>query len=503
MPRRAFGLAITCLLVLLVLLARLYALHIVHGPRLAEAGVAQRARELAVAPDRGHIVDRHGLPLAGPELRLDLVLFPGGKAEPSAAAEQLAARLGVERATVVAAFASAEPTVIKAGLTSGEVLSLATVIDQVPGLQVIARQQREGASVMAQHVLGAIQDDGSGAGIEAELDQYLAGAAAPVIAAFVDGNNRLIPGLGLTYREQAHAHGFDAYLTISAPWQQAAEAALSAAGTAGAIVVVDTATGDILAMASAPNPPVSYLNHALLAYAPGSLFDLVVETVALSGGSMQPDGDEEEPEAAIDAEALLDTATRLGFGQRHDVGLPGEATGSLPTFPELQPGDIAQMVVGQGPLAVTPLQVAGMFAAIGHGGQLPPLRLVQEVRNEAGVVVWRPAARQPREAIGASVAQQLRQALRAATVADGDSATHVSGVWTAGKAGTAEAFDPETGEPVLHAWFGGLADLPPAYGSRRLAIVVFLVDGGGTSNPAEPLFAHVLREALGLSGETQ
>lgn len=516
MSRRVFAVAVVCLLLLLALIGRLFSLQIVHGEQLAAAGLAQRSRTVPVAPARGQIRDRHGLPLVAPALRLDLVLFPGSDADPESVAALLSRTIGLDEAAVVAAFGQAEPVVLRAGLTAAEAAQAQAVARAVPGLLVVARHERDAGQALAPHVLGQLQDgEAAGSGLEAAFDRFLRGDAPPVVAAFVDGNNRLIPGLRFTYRERPDDAGFDVYLTLSAPWQAAAEEALAAAGVPGAAVVIDVATGDILALASAPAPPVSYLPRAVLAYTPGSLFHTVVLAAALEHGLTRLDdawGDAgitvQEAFAASDgdlfaelgvalgAARLIDAAQAFGLGRQHGIGLPGEEAGALPDAASVGPGDVRQLGNGQGPVTVTPLQAAGIVAALGNGGTLPPLQLVREVRSGDGLVVWRPPAARPAEVTSAAAAYQLRQALLAS--ADADPAVRIDGVAVAGRAGAAEAFHPGTGEPLQHGWYAGLAELPRAHGARRLAVAVFLEETTNGSGSAAPVFADLLERALGM-----
>ncbi|OHA70788.1 MAG: penicillin-binding protein 2 [Candidatus Wildermuthbacteria bacterium RIFCSPHIGHO2_02_FULL_49_9] len=62
---------------------------------------------------------------------------------------------------------------------------------------------------------------------------------------------------------------------------------------------------------------------------------------------------------------------RFGWGEKTGVDLPGEGEGILPVFDEnWRLGDTYHLSIGQGPFAVTPLQVASAFAAVANGGML-------------------------------------------------------------------------------------------------------------------------------------
>ena len=84
-------------------------------------------------------------------------------------------------------------------------------------------------------------------------------------------------------------------LTLDLEIQQAVESALD--GMNGAAVILDSQTGDVLAMASSPKydpnhvePLISddaYINKALSAYPPASLFKIFLSAIALENGIMQ------------------------------------------------------------------------------------------------------------------------------------------------------------------------------------------------------------------------
>ena len=69
---------------------------------------------------------------------------------------------------------------------------------------------------------------------------------------------------------------------------------------------------------------------------------------------------------------------RFGWGETTGVDLPGEGKGILPEFDQnWRLGDTYHLAIGQGPFAVTPLQVVSAFAAIANGGALFEPRAVK------------------------------------------------------------------------------------------------------------------------------
>ena len=69
--------------------------------------------------------------------------------------------------------------------------------------------------------------------------------------------------------------------------------------------------------------------------------------------------------------AILEMAEKLGFGQATRLGTHySSSKGTLPSAAVLKnPAELANLSFGQGKLTVTPIQVAGMMAAIARGGE--------------------------------------------------------------------------------------------------------------------------------------
>ena len=85
----------------------------------------------------------------------------------------------------------------------------------------------------------------------------------------------------------------------------------------------------------------------------------------------------------------------LGFGERTGIDLPGEARGIMPdpgwklaTFDEEWTiGNTYHEAIGQGYVAVTPLQLLNAYASVANGGTVYTPHLLKEVRDPQGSVV--------------------------------------------------------------------------------------------------------------------
>jgi penicillin-binding protein 2 len=199
----------------------------------------------------------------------------------------------------------------------------------------------------------------------------------------------------------------------------------------------------------------------------------------------------------LGVENLARYARLFGLGSATGIDLPGESPGLVPdpawkeqTLHEpWVTGDTYNMGIGQGYVAVTPLQMALVTAAIANGGDVLVPRVVEDVTDAEGNVVV-PFQRTvkghlPVDPSNLSVFREaMRQAVSWGTVKN----AAVSGIQVAGKTGTAEFGEPSADNQYeTHAWFSGFAP----FNDPQVAVVVFLEKGNGAINAA-PTAARIL-----------
>jgi penicillin-binding protein 2 len=196
---------------------------------------------------------------------------------------------------------------------------------------------------------------------------------------------------------------------------------------------------------------------------------------------------------ALGIEAIHDFGQRFGLGAPSGVDIPGEEPGILPSDEWKRaaqgepwyPGDTISVAIGQGLLAVTPIQMARMMSAVATGGRLPTPHLMRDRE-----VVSREVA------ISERTLDIVRGALSLA-VEEGTGRRATRGRFTvAGKTGTAQVFKHSAGidadrlpkEERDHAWFVGYApaDRP------RVAFAVVVEHGGHGGTLAAPIARAVL-----------
>jgi peptidoglycan glycosyltransferase len=390
-------------------------------------------------------------------------------------------------------------------------------------------------SLYAQTVGYWTGEAGNAAGLEVSANKYLTPAQTGLNSVFGPlGGNQTV--------------GNDVYTTLDPKAQQVAERDL--AGRAGSVVALDPRTGAVLAMYSNPsyndnhpNAPCNdacQLNRATQGqYPPGSTFKIVTTTAAINSGRYTPNsiinGDSPKVISGVPLEndynqsfgpvtltkALTDSINtvyaqvaesvgrptmtnymkRFGFYSRPPLDLPpGELSPSVvldphgKPFPPASPNeDIGRIGIGQGGLAVTPLQMAMVAAAVANGGRLMTPRLVARVVDQTGRTVDTVQPTVYSNVMTPQTASEITQMMR--DVVDEGTGTPAqlgSGIPFAGKTGTA-SIGP-AGANETQPWFIGFA---PANAPKvAVAVTIEKTIGGFGGQVAAPIAKDVVQTLL-------
>ena len=359
--------------------------------------------------------------------------------------------------------------------------------------------------------------------------------------------------------------GNNVILTIDLKLQQRAERALQIFGpnTRGALVVMEVESGDVLAMASSPtinpNESVQGLSSAEAKrrqdphlspernratqdnYAPGSIYKTVVGLVCLENGidpneliynsgyahvgnhavkDLAPPGQYDFRKALmhssntyfitnglrIGIEPIIKLSERLHLGERIGLQTRQETPGRFPSLEKVKEpgwhnGDTANLCIGQGPIAVTPLQMAVMTAAIANGGKVLWPRLVDRIEPQdplMGTPTHFPPGRVRDELeVKPRNLQLVRDAMLADVEDGGGTGTkaRVEGLRICGKTGTAQVMDEHNKTVGETVWFASFAP----YEAPRYAVVVMVETGaneGSGGGTCAPIAANVYRALL-------
>ncbi len=553
------------------IVATAWRVQVEDGPEWRDMAEKQRQRRLHVEPKRGTVHDRNGAPLAVsievPSVSADVVEMlrgldrgPAQEAALHDAAARLAQGLSLDAAEVYEKLAQRHRFVwIKRRVTGEEAELVRDLGDAkkqarpVHGLSLEAEGHRYyPGRQLAGPVLGFVAPDGQGKdGVELSLDEELRGKVEEVHG-LRDRSGRLIfDGANDTRALQ----GDDVALSIDEGIQHVAENELDAAmhtyeTKGGSLVVVDPATGELLALASAPGyNPNDYAESDVDArrqraatdrFEPGSIMKPFLIAGALAAGTLKPTDtiDCEHGVYQIAGATIHDTHVndvltptqilarssnigalkiglqlgepalyanyrRFGFGEPTSIPLPGEATGVLrPRGRPWYDGETASASFGQG-ITVTTLQLAMAMSAIANGGKLLEPILVKRVTDGHGDTVREASARVRREVVPPSVARTVAEMLTAVTE-DGGTAVEaaIPGFRVAGKTSTAQKVDPATGKYSSDKYTAVFVGFVPVE-APRLVVAVVLDEptiGRYGGDLAGPVFRRVAEASLRYLG---
>lgn len=333
---------------------------------------------------------------------------------------------------------------------------------------------------LARPLLGTVGASGKGrSGLEMALDSLLRGTpGAALRRRDAKGGEYRLPDAEIAHPRPGH----DVRLTLDAELQRIAEDALERAlretgATGGDVLMLDPATGEVLALASrrmgasggvpavgSPYEPGSTLKPFLLASLLSEQAADLGEVVDTDGGVLSQHGrtirDVHPSDSLTVAEVIQHSsnvgaaklAQRLspglqyrylrdfGFGVPTGVTVPGESSGRLRRPDRWSALSPASLAMGY-ELSVTSLQLAAAYGALANGGVLMRPYLVREIRDARGEVVERRRPEPIRRVVSTEVADRVTRVL--GSVVEGGTATRaaLATLPVAGKTGTARVAD--------------------------------------------------------------
>jgi penicillin-binding protein A len=383
------------------------------------------------------------------------------------------------------------------------------------------------------HAVGYASQRYGRSGLEAAFDRELSATAQPR-----DPLSQLL-GLLSGPRTASAIRGSDVVTTLDPATQSALYESLSRYPR-GAGVVLDSRSGEVLALVSVPafDPATLDADFAALShdpasplldratdglYPPGSTFKVFTAAAALDSGVISPSDtfedngalavgsfvvNDNEGEATgtqdlagafalssnvdfaqialrLGVDRWFDYADRFALGRSMRFTLPAAAD-HLPARAAVTPSILAQLSFGQADLAVSVLRMALVTATIASAGTQPQPVLVRAVRPREGELV-RTAQGSLGSPISAQTANEVRDLMVASVQRGTGAAAALPGVQVAGKTGTAT-------NPAgrSHAWFVAFA---PAE-APRIAVAIVVENSGYGGVVAAPIVRRVLAVAL-------
>ena len=508
---------------------------------------------------RGKILDRHGNVLALSRHSISVYADPKYmKTDPSEAARKMAPVLGVSESELVTQLRRKDKRFVwlKKDLDYGSIDEIRAIEKDIRGIKHEVEQQRTyPKGKLAAQVIGHINDQNRGEGIEYQYNNYLLSArqrqAAQQAEAAVNQPINL-----LTKGDSNDDYGFSIALTLDEYIQYVAEKELAVAcrkwnAPRGTVIVLASKTAEILALASYPSYDLN--NYAFgseeakrnlgvwFAYEPGSIFKIVASSAVLNEGIMNVESmvfcengryrlsngriiRDVSGKGWLTLEQVLHKSSNIGmikvvkelgrenfgnyiekygFGKATGVDLPYEHRGSLYAVKHWDTNSLGSVPFGQG-IMVTPLQMVSALNVIANGGKLLRPYITREIRDSSGKVIEKKYPIEIRQVIRPAVAKQMSEIL-VGVVEDGSGRrARVEGYRVAGKTGTAQKAEKNgrgyAGKEIM-SFMGFLPAENP-----MVSIIVMLDEPKGarfSGQIAGPLFQTVAAQTMQYLKQTE
>ena len=520
----------------LLLVARAVMIQIVDNRFYLEQGERRYAHELDLPASRGRIVDRHGALLAASVSVASIWAIPKDVQITRTQTRELARLLGLPASDVERKFADRDARFawIKRQVDD-------RVWQQVKALGIVGlyetreyrRNYPEGESVAP--VVGFTDADERGQeGIELAFQRDLQGKAGSRMVV-KDRLGRVVEDIG---ERVPAADGRDVELSVDAKvqffaYQRLRDAVAEHKAKAGSAVVIDVATGEILALANYPsyNPADrrnltggQLRNRALTdTFEPGSTMKPFVVALSMDSGRVTPRTPIDTGAGSItitgstirdthaygvlsvaeviqkssnvgtvkmamqmDRREMWEMYSQVGFGQKPQLQFPGAVSGRLRPYKSWRPIEQATMSYGYG-LSTSLLQLARAYTVFARDGEVIPVSMLRQEAPAAGIRVMKP-----------ETAIAVREMLRLAAGPGGTAPkAQTIGYSVGGKTGTAHKQEGrDYAGNKFRAWFVGMAPID----KPRIVVAVLIdepnngVHYGG--DVAAPVFSQIVQQTL-------
>jgi len=542
--------------------ARLVQLQGIDPQSYAAMAAAEGAARVTLPAERGDILDRNGVPLADSVKGKMVIADPDLTAERAPElATLLSERLSIDYFRTLTALE---------GRNEGSRYEY--VARRVPStlagdtLAAVEEAGFEGirleddpiraypAGDVAANLLGYMGTDEPLGGFERTFDEQLAGVDGEATWQSNSGKGVRIPLRESTLK--AAQNGAPLRTTIDRDLQWFTQKVLAQTvqqyrAESGAAVVLDTRTGEVLALADVPtfdaNEPTEAASSDDLGsramsdtYEPGSVQKVLTAAALIDAGEAFPRQRFKVPPnlarqdrvigdwfdhgnirltlAGIIAKSsnigtvlaadaftpvqLVDYLNRFGLGRRTDIGVRGETPGILTPGEAMTSQTKDRVAFGQS-LSVNVVQMAAAVNTIANGGvRVSPSVISGTAVTDDGVAVGTDVATRSRVVSKQAARGTAKMMEKVVDPEDGVAPrAQVPGYLVAGKTGTAQRVDPECGcyDGSTSLSFGGFAPADDARFTVYVVVHAPKVDGGGGS-VAGPVFSRIMGYVLGRYG---
>ncbi len=551
---RALVLGCAVLLAFGAVIARAAKVQLFDVSRLSRLARDQTRRELEWAPRRGRILDRNGMPLAVTEDVASVFADPIAFDTPQKrehAVGLLSKSLGLPRDKLEKKLETDKGFVwierkIDDTAASARLKEALKAEPRTDGIELVTEAKRYYPQrELASQVLGFVGEESGQEGLERELEPFLKGKSVQVQAVHGAGGYM---AMETGAPDPSLLTGASVTTTLDATIQLTAERELRKAVTdshaqGGWAVVMDSQTGALLALANSSSfdankpgrDPTAWRDRAVQdQMEPGSTIKSFLMSLALDAKVVKPEESFFCENGAwhtlgrtihdthpignatpalilahssnicaakiglrLGPQRLIEGLRAFGFGEKTEVGLPGEGRGQLRDPAKMPQISVATTAFGQG-MSATGLQTVAAMGAIANGGVLLKPYLVDRIVSADGAVLKTGGKAEVRRVLRAETAQTVTKMLVEVTQKGGTGTkAALSDFTVAGKTGTAQKVDPVRGGYTKDNFASFLGFVPAE--APRLVILV-AVDApqvhrmGGDA--AAPAWSAIAKEAL-------
>ena len=543
----------------LLLVGKLFTIQVSGGALDREANARDWLSPRTAEIKRGKILDRHGNVLALSRHSLSVYADPKYmKMDPPVAAQKLAPVLGSPEAELLSQLRQKDKRFVwlKKGLDYGRLDEIRAIGKDIRGIKYEVEQKRSyPKGELAAQVIGHINDQNMGEGIEYQYNNYLLSAQARQ-AAHRAALARNEPINLLTDGNSTSDYGYSVVLTLDEYIQYVAEKELAAAcqqwnAPRGTVIVLASKTAEILALASYPSYNLNTYARAneeakrnigvWFAYEPGSIFKIIASSAVLNEQIMTSESTvfcengryrlsngriirDVSAKGWLTLEQVIQKSSNIGmikivkqlghedfatyienygFGKTTGVDLPYEHSGSLFAVKRWDSHSLGAVPFGQG-IMVTPLQMVSALNVIANDGKLLRPYITREIQDSSGKVLKKMYPIEVRQVLRPEIARRMADILVGVVEGGSGRRARVEGYRVAGKTGTAQKAEPNgkgyLGKEVM-SFMGFLPAENPA-----ISIIVMLDEPTGarfSGQIAGPLFQKVATQAIQYLKQTE
>lgn len=541
------------LLLFFFCILKIFYIQVIEYDKLKNLANSLWTRELPVSADRGRILDRNGLVIAQTITTSSLILIPSQITDKESVARDISKILGCTYEEMYKHVS--KRTSIERVHPIGRNLSF-EVADKInelgyDGVYLVKESKRSYPyGNLLSHVIGYVGIDNQGlSGIELLYDKYLTGKDG-AIKYYSDGKGHK---LEIAEYYEPSVSGNDVYLTIDLNLQLALERELTNATTKYSPeqmigIVMDTKTGEVLALANRPDfNPSNYQKYSTEVinrnlsiwsnYEPGSTFKIVTLAASIEEGTVDIFKDTFYDTGSIRVsgsrigcwktkghghqtflqvvenscnpgfvvlgqklgkERLFNYIHKFGFGQKTGIDLNGESTGILFNLDKVGPVELATTAFGQG-ISVTPIQQVTAVSAIINDGNMYTPYIVSKVGKNKEMVIENKPKLKASNLIKKETSKLVRYALENVVAHGSGRYAYIENHRVGGKTGTAQK--AVNGSYLVNNFILSFIGFLPADDPKYIVYIAIdnpkgVVQYGGTI--AGPIAKNVMKEIINI-----